>query len=349
MPERPPKVHVFIFDGTLSQLRPGYETNAGLLYKLLTERGAHSRQSVGYDEGIQGVGTRKWLNVAMGLTINNSIMEGYAALCSRYQPGDKIMLFGYSRGAYAARSLAGFIGRIGLLRRRHAMHRRVERAFRYYENDELSPQAEKFSERYCRTGVQVEMIGVWDTVRALGLPYPILNRLAPMATEFHDHNLGGHVANAFQALALDENRTAFRPILWEREPGWKGHLEQMWFAGTHPDIGGQVGGQATARPLSNIPLVWMLRRAEMCGLHLPPDWENRLETDPAAPMRSHRKGWSKYFIFRAPRIAGASRSEQIHVSVHKRTRVLARYKPKAKWVDGEAPKNALHSEQVVSG
>ncbi|MEO0911905.1 MAG: DUF2235 domain-containing protein [Pseudomonadota bacterium] len=332
MPDRPPKTHVFIFDGTLSKLTDGHETNAGLLYKLLTENGAHSRQSVGYDAGIQGEGWRKWVNVAAGVTINLSIMAGYAALCSRYQPGDKIMLFGYSRGAYAARSLAGFIGRVGLLRRRHAMHRRVERAFRYYEAGATSAHARRFSERFCRRDVPVEMIGVWDTVRALGLPYPGLNRLAPMATEFHDHKLGRHVAHAFHALALDENRTAFSPLLWQRQPGWPGYLEQMWFAGAHADVGGQTGGHEGVRPLSNIPLVWMLRRAEMCGLLLPPDWEQRFHRDPAAPMRGNRKGLGKYFILRAPRVAGLCGSEHTHPSVARRSAALPGYQPKAQWI-----------------
>ncbi len=114
-----PRTHVFIIDGTLSNISDGQETNAGLLYKLLREGGARMDQTVGYDPGIQWGGFRKWLNVAAGLTINQSIEAGYAALASRYEPGDRILLFGYSRGAYAVRSLAGFIGRIGLLRSRH--------------------------------------------------------------------------------------------------------------------------------------------------------------------------------------------------------------------------------------
>ncbi len=332
MPQRPAKIHVFIFDGTLSQLAEGHESNAGLLYKLLTENGAHSRQSVGYDAGIQGTGLQKWINVAAGVTINLSIMEGYSALCSRYQPGDKIMLFGYSRGAYAARSLAGFIGSVGLLKRRHAMHRRVERAFRYYEAGATNSHAKRFIERFCRKDVPVEMIGVWDTVRALGLPYPGLNRLAPMATEFHDHKLGNHVNNAFQALALDETRTAFSPLLWEKQTGWQGYLEQMWFPGAHSDVGGQVGGKEAVRGLSNIPLVWMLRRAEMCGLHLSPDWERRFTTNPAAPMRGNRRGWGKYFIMRAPRTAGYCGSEHLHISANSRQKALPRYRPRAVWI-----------------
>jgi uncharacterized protein (DUF2235 family) len=103
MQNRPQKTHVIIIDGTLSRLVDGHETNAGLLYKLLIESGAKAAQTVGYDPGVQGAGPRKWLNVLAGTTINASIMSAYSMLCARYRPGDRIMLFGYSRGAYAVR------------------------------------------------------------------------------------------------------------------------------------------------------------------------------------------------------------------------------------------------------
>ena len=326
-----PRTHVFIIDGTLSRLDEGRESNAGLLYKLLTED-RRADQTVGYDPGIQGEGWRKWIDVASGYTINQSIESGYAALASRYNPGDRIMLFGYSRGAYAARSLAGFIGTIGLLRKRHATQRRVHRAFRYYEAPVMSAAAHAFSTAYCHRDVPVEMIGVWDTVRALGLPYPVLTRLAPMATEFHDHRLGGHIRNAFQALALDETRTAYAPLPWKHQPGWPGHLEQCWFAGAHSDVGGQVNARPKARPLTNIPLIWMLERAEACGLRLPPDWRDRFPDDPLAPMVGDRRGRARFFLFRAARVAGACGSETEHATVALRKEGLRRYCPRARWI-----------------
>lgn len=101
------------------------------------------------------------------------------------------------------------------------------------------------------------MIGVWDTVKALGLPYPMLTYLAPMATEFHSNNISDPVKSGYHALALDEDRTAYRPVIWDLEPGRKGHLEQVWFKGAHADIGGHVWKNPEARGLSNILLVWM--------------------------------------------------------------------------------------------
>ncbi len=331
MSDRLPRTHVFIIDGTLSRLHEGHESNAGLLYKLLRSAGPGLSQTPGYHPGVQGEGWRKWLHVATGETINQSIESGYGALASRYEPGDRIMLFGYSRGAYAVRSLCGFISRVGLLRRRHATQRRVHRAFRYYQADVLSPQAHLFSTRYCHRDVRIEAIGVWDTVRALGLPLPLLSRLAPMVSDFHDHTLGDNVVHAFQALALDETRTAYAPLPWQQKSDWPGQMEQAWFPGAHADVGGQLGDFPAARPLGNLPLVWMLERAEACGLILPRGWQNKFPTDPAAPMHGVRRGRARYFLTRARRQAGLCENEYEHPSVAARQAALPRYRPKARW------------------
>lgn len=332
MPERAPRTHVFIIDGTMSRIDDGRETSAGLLYKLLTERGARLEQTVGYHPGIQWGGLRKWLNVAAGLTINQSIEAGYATLASRYAPGDRIMLFGYSRGAYAARSLAGFIGRIGLLRARHATQRRVHRAFRYYEARHPSDAARRFSANHCHVGVRVELIGVWDTVAALGLPYPGLSRLAPLATEFHDHHLGDHVAHAYQALASDETRNAYAPLPWAGVPGWPGVLEQAWFPGAHMDVGGMLGDFPAARPLSHAPFRWILGKAEDCGLILPEGWQDRFEVDLSVPAHGTWRGRARWFLSRSSRIAGQCQSEFSHPSVAERMDARPGYRPKVRWI-----------------
>lgn len=330
-----PRTHVFIIDGTLSRLTEGHESNAGLLYRLLEDVGPSADQTFGYDAGVQGEGWKKWLHVAMGVGVNRSIMQGYGMLCSRYQPGDRIMLFGFSRGAYAVRSLAGFIDQIGLLQRRHATERRILRAFRYYEAEHPTAQARTFSERYCRTDVPMEFIGVWDTVKALGLPYPLISRLAPMATEFHNHTLGHAIKNAYHALALDETRQAFTPLPWKHQPGWDGNLEQVWFAGNHADIGGHVWRKPKARGVSNIPLRWMLEKAQSHGLRLPDNWHDAFPIDPGAPSVGSWEGSAKYFWFRKRREAGACGSESEHASVKVRSTHKPRYRPKARWITSQ--------------
>lgn len=334
---RPQRTHVFIVDGTLSTLEDGRETNAGLLYKLLTENGPKVHQTVGYDAGVQASGWRKWLHVAMGTGINRSIVEGYGTLCSRYVPGDKIMLFGYSRGAYAVRSLAGLIDQIGLLHRRHATERRIRRAFRYYEAETLTKQARQFSKKFCHANAEIEMVGIWDCVKALGLPYPGLSYIAPMATEFHNEALGHHVRNGFHAIAIDENRAAYAPLLWSRSPEWTGTLEQVWFPGTHSDVGGQVCCRPQARGISNIPLIWMLEKAESLGLDLPASWKGEFPINVEAPAIGAYQGASKLFVNRRARVIGACDCESIHPSVAKREAALTRYRSRARVLSKTSP------------
>ena len=332
MPPAPsrPRNHIIIIDGTMSRLDEGDETNAGLLYKLLSELGTTRDQTFSYDPGVQGEGLRKWLIVAAGIGINRSIRNAYGVLASRYRPGDRIYLFGYSRGGYAVRSLAGMISRIGLMRQEVATERRIHRAYRHYEAAHVSRSSRQFSKTYCHQDVGIEFLGVWDTVKALGLPYPILNRLAPMATEFHDHRLSRKTNNAFQALALDETRISYSPLPWRVDPDFRGRVEQMWFAGTHGDIGGQVRRRPAARNLSNIPFGWILGKAVECGLILPEDWMHEFPCNPAAPMVGSYRGTGRYFLARRPREVGKCSSEEIHPSVRKRMEKRRRYHPKAK-------------------
>ncbi|MEL7216418.1 MAG: DUF2235 domain-containing protein [Pseudomonadota bacterium] len=329
MTKRPARLHIFMIDGTFSRLEPGRETNIGRIYRLLEEVGPSANQSFGYHPGVQGEGWSKlWAGIT-GFGLNDAIMDTYATLASRYEPGDRVILLGYSRGAYGVRSLAGWIARVGLLKSRHALPRRVARAFRYYEAGVSQTAAAEFKARFCHENVPIELIGCFDTVKALGLPYPVLNRLAPFATEFHDHTLSQSVANAAHALALDESRITYAPVPWNPAPDWPGTLEQAWFAGAHPDIGGQLGGMERARALSNIPLVWMLQRLERCGVTLPEGWAEGLKTDPGAPMVGSWRGINRLYLMRATRIVRRFASEALHPSVLARTRLLPRYKPKA--------------------
>ncbi|MEL7154417.1 MAG: DUF2235 domain-containing protein, partial [Pseudomonadota bacterium] len=268
-------------------------------------------------------------NAASGQGINISIRNGYGFLARHYRPGDRIYLLGYSRGAYAVRSLAGMIGTIGLLREKYSTPRHVNLAFRFYEVGSQSAARQHFSKHRCHTDVPIEMLGVWDTVKALGLPYPVLNRLAPMATEFHDHELGTHILHGYHALAIDEDRESFEPILWEQSADWQGRLEQAWFPGAHGDVGGQVSHNVH-RPLSNISLNWMLRRAETHGVRLPEAWESWFPEDPAAPMMGCRNGLGRFYVLRSPRQTGQSDGETIHLSIRDRMAALTGYRPRGR-------------------
>ena len=188
----------------------------------------------------------------------------YRFLVERYEPGDELFLFGFSRGAFTARSLAGLIRNAGILRREHAG--RVDEAYRLYRarGDLAHPSGieSRIFRRWYSHEPDVHFIGVWDTVGALGIP-GMRGRLAERMWGFHDTQLSSHVSNAFHALAIDERRRPFAPTLWDRPADAPGQtLEQVWFAGVHSDVGGGYPNPG----LSEIALLWMAGRAAACGL-----------------------------------------------------------------------------------
>lgn len=298
----------------MSSLERGCETHAGTTYRLLSELPASAPVSLYYEAGIQWPGWRRGHDVALGRGINRQIRRAYGYLASRYRPGDRIFLMGYSRGAYAVRSLAGVIERVGLLRAEHATVRNIRQAYRHYQAENDGPAARAFARAFCHEGAEIEMIGVWDTVKALGLRLPLIWVFAERRHAFHNHALSPVVRQGYHALALDETREAFEPVLWHCPPDRLGDVEQVWFRGTHGDIGGQIDGYEPARPLANIPLVWMLEKAESCALPLPQGWRARFPCDPEAPSVGSWRGWGKLFVLRRRRPVGADPSEALHPS-----------------------------------
>jgi len=309
---RGPVTHVIILDGTMSSLRHGRETNAGLAYRLIKAALPLGQTSLRYEAGVQWTGWRDALNVIEGRGINQQIRRVYGALASRYRPGDRIFLFGYSRGAYAVRSLAGLIDRVGLLTASHATERNLREAYRLYQSADGAAAREGFAKVHCHREVTIEMIGVWDTVKALGLRAPIIWRFSETKHQFHNHHLSHGVKNGFHALAFHETRNAYAPVLWVSDPEWSGNLVQMWFRGTHGDVGGQLGGYHRARPLANVPFVWMMEQAETLGLPLPPGWKASFPQDADAPSVGTWRGAAKLFLSRRRRMVGADPSERFH-------------------------------------
>ncbi len=313
---RPPCTHVVLLDGTMSTLRRGHETNIGLTYRLLQELPDSAHVTLYYEPGIQWRGYKRSVEVMAGIGINRQIKRAYLFLARNYQPGDRVMLMGYSRGAYAVRSLAGLIDRMGLLRPAQITEETLDRVYTLYRDAPESRAARALREALCHPHVPIRFLGVYDTVRALGLRWPGLWRIVPMPHDFHSHALGPATEIARHALALDERRDAYAPVLWETtaEQAETGAVQQVWFRGSHGDVGGQIDGDIRARPLSNIPLVWMLAEAEAAGLPLPVHWQNRFLTDAAAPPIGMNRGFGKLFFLRHARTVGADPSERLHPS-----------------------------------
>ncbi|MDF1670019.1 MAG: DUF2235 domain-containing protein [Roseovarius sp.] len=309
--------HVIILDGTMSTLAQGCESNAGLAYKLLASANARN-VSLFYEAGLQWQDWRATGDVVLGRGLNRQIRRAYGYLASHYRAGDRIYLLGYSRGAFAVRSLAGVIDRIGLLTSDHATERNIVTAYRHYRRDRSSTATAAFTSAYCHPETPIEMVGVWDTVKALGLRLPIVWRWSEQTHAFHNHQLGASVRHGYHALALDETRAVYAPEMWQTSDDFAGHVEQVWFRGSHGDVGGQLGGYEAARPLSNIPFVWMLENAAQCGLELPEGWQAQFKRDAAAPSVGTWRGWGKMFLLRSARKPGGDASERIHETVQER-------------------------------
>jgi len=205
-----------------------------------------------------------------------------------------------------------------------ATERNIRDVYRHYECDPTSASAQAFSRAKCIENVEIEMIGVWDTVKSLGLNMPLLWRYSVKSHAFHNHELSHNVKAGFHALALYETREAYKPVIWSSPDGFAGRVEQMWFPGTHGDVGGQLGGFEDARPLANIPLVWMLERAQMAGLPLPEGWAQRFPRDATAPMLGTFRGNGRFFISRRARKVMQDPSEVMHESVSLRATTAAR-------------------------
>jgi uncharacterized protein (DUF2235 family) len=223
------------------------------------------RQLVLYD---RGVGTRPFEHLiggAFGYGLSRNIRECYRWLVETYEEGDELYIFGFSRGAYTARSLAGFIRNCGILRRQHVDQ--LPQAFALYRDgsDRTHPdgiEATLFRSTYSHPDHDIQCIGVWDTVGSLGIPFRIIGWRKLWG--FHDVTLSSHVRNAFHALAIDERRRAFKPTFWDQQAAAVGkqRLEQVWFSGVHSGVGGGYADPA----LAEISLLWMVDRAREAGL-----------------------------------------------------------------------------------
>lgn len=218
-----------------------------------------------YDDGVgTSWGLDKWVGGGLGVGLAKNIREAYRFLAYNYRDGDEIYVFGFSRGAYAARSLAGFIERVGMLPKAGMFY--MLQAFELYERrspqeaiDSLLASKEILTQR-----ARVHFIGVWDTVGAIGLPSRFFHTLTGHRWNYHDVSLVPAIRHARHALAIDEKRKPFRPTLWTDPRRDDQTLEQRWFPGVHSNIGG--GYQKDG--LANHALHWIADEAAQAGLDL---------------------------------------------------------------------------------
>lgn len=251
------------------------KTNVAKMYEAICSKGKNNVEQVKiYDQGV-GTGHTlkdKIVGGATGLGLDQHIKDMYTFFVLNYSSGDEIYLFGFSRGAYTARSIAGFIRNCGILKPEY-IHL-VATAYKLYRdrNDYTVPDSDlmkSFRKAYCVENITpIHFIGVWDTVGSLGIPLPMHKMANKNKYKFHDVTLSSTVKNAYHALAIDERRALFSPTLWKKsktvikDPEHQQQLEQRWFAGVHSNVGGGYADCA----LSNITLEWLMKKAESVGL-----------------------------------------------------------------------------------
>ncbi len=294
-------------DGTWNKPENENATNVERLSEQIPEKDPSGNiQKSFYLTGVgEGRGDTRWrrffdkfIGGALGLGLDERIIRAYSWLAHEYLPGDEIYIFGFSRGAYTARSLAGMIRAAGLPDEAN-LHRIPEAFDRYRDRDERtkpgSPESAKWRLGYAplvHTGeaeklwredrghppgdaLTVAYLGIWDTVGALGVP-GVLGLLAERFNAtflFHDLVLSRSVTAGRHAIAIDERRRLYEPTPWINLDQLNGNdparpFRQEWFPGDH----GKVGGNSPSRGLSDYTLDWIIEGAARAGLHVDQDF-----------------------------------------------------------------------------
>ncbi len=288
-------------DGTGN--RGGYtpDTNVFKIYNLVDIHNEDQEQVAYYDNGVgtSSISPLKLLTAAFGVGFKKNVIDQYRYLAQRYVPGDDVFIFGFSRGAATARAFNGFIDCCGLIDGRNMKKEElddlIEDHFEQYKNSTKNKhQVHPVEEGVHHGKIQIKFIGVWDTVSALGGPqhtevHGLLSWLAGVAFKFLDwfadilfphrfynYRITDNVINAYQALAVDDERTSFWPMVWdendhqpikypslENKPeDISGEVEQAWFPGMHSNIGGGYNRDG----LACLTLKWMMIRAAHHGI-----------------------------------------------------------------------------------
>jgi len=335
---------VLFSDGTGNSSGKLFRTNVWRLYQAL-DLGHPSEQEAAagltsqiayYDDG---VGTSSFKPLALlggvfGVGLRRNVLDLYVFLCRNYEPGDRIYAFGFSRGAFTIRVLIGLVVTEGVLRcateeslRRYA--RDAYRAYRkcYVQTGGLVQPIRAirdwvvrrwrrlfdqplYSEIEKQAVDRIEFVGVWDTVAAYGLPITEMTRgidevVWPLSMP--NYRLSDKVRRARHALALDDERDTFHPLLWEEgyEPnpteGDPPKLKQVWFAGAHSDVGGGYPDDG----LAYVALEWMVKESQEAGLRFVPHVLDEFEAarNPFGPIHNPRQGLGGYYRYQPRRIA----------------------------------------------
>lgn len=292
---------------------------------------------------------------AFGEGMEHNIREMYRFIVYNHEPGDELYLFGFSRGAYTVRSLAGFLDFAGLVSKSEdyyvpdlydcymsamgrAMGPDVPGWNRLFVEPRRKGPGTRMQDRRA-TSPKVRFLGVWDTVGSLGPPGllgQIARRMQPCRHGYHRVALTPTVQTAAHALAIDEHREPFLPTMFSAT-GWSGTLHQCWFAGVHTDIGGGYDYDDHA----NHALHWMLDLAGAEGLALDHDYLMPFGSRPAEPLHDSMSALYRVLGPRQRTIGETPDGrETVHPSVHARMQAVPDYRPPnlVRWLERQLPR-----------
>lgn len=318
------------------------------VYKLFKALQTTADQVAYYDDGVgsDGLPLDKLAGGAFGIGLFQKIKDGYTKISHVYEQGDDVYLFGFSRGAYTARCLAGMIAVCGLPTANFSDDV-VEKAFQAYRFKPQRAQILADLNKTCNLfAPKIKMIGVWDTVGSLGIP-AIFGGVDPVFFGFLDTSLHPNVLNAYHALAIDERRCEFPATLWNAPVAGQ-VLEQVWFTGVHCDVGGSYPDDPDGTALSNITLAWMMSKAKAQGLQFADEMQKRYQIpiDPKCALDTKHESWNVGWTF--PKRRTIAPSSSIADSVYVRSEHDNSYRPGNVTFAGNDPAPGYQKVTVVS-
>ncbi len=335
---------VVVCDGTWQTLIQRTPTNVARFAQVIESRDQKGDEQIVYYDS--GVGTpftmndqtwwsrlksmlRRTKEGAFGGGLEEKIYDAYRFLAMNYAPGDKIFLFGFSRGAFTVRSLAGLIYNSGLLHRQNLFA--LEHAYRLYRDPDLRPSSwtcTQFRKQHSRE-VDIDFLGCWDTVGMLGVPDLIgkidFDDWVNARYTFHDTQLNRRILNARHACAIDERREAFPVTPMTPSPSrGPAQVKERWFIGGHGSIG---GGEAWSQPLADFALTWMAEQARASRLAINAALlEQRTAPDPFVKLRDPT-GWLARLGFKDREMDSGATVEDLDPSVIVRWKRDPEYRP----------------------
>lgn len=324
---------ILLSDGTGNSNIKDRGTNVFKLYEAIDFHSATCKQVAFYDDGV-GTEEFKLLKImggAFGWGLSRNVRKLYKDLVQSYEEGDAIYLFGFSRGAFTVRSLVAFIAKRGILKYENynsdeELERDIQLHYEIYREGNKAflelPIAKLCENIYkpshdlnnVHANCAIKFIGVWDTVDAVGLPFDAATNFLNdyiFRFKFSDYNLSKLVIKACQALSIDDERSSFKPRLWEHEE----RIEQVWFSGVHANVGGGYPQQG----LSMVSLDWMMKKAKAAGIDfIATDLQFARDREYAFDkLYDSRSGLGSYYSYKPRDIAQLCNNYHVPPLIHK--------------------------------